>query len=162
MVRFKIGCLLAIVYCIPSSLCWAIPSDKLIAEAKLHDNQQVLYEGELIGSVLGRGDFAWLNLNDGANAIGVWVPSAMAQAVNSAGHYRHRGDLVEVSGIFHRSCSEHGGGLDIHAEQLAVIKGGEVLPETISKKKNLAVVILLGVFACLLIFHILRERQKRR
>jgi len=153
---------LAIGYCLSSSLCWAIPSDKLIAEAKFYDNQQVLYEGELIGSVLGRGDSAWLNLNDGSNAIGVWAPSAMAQIVKNAGYYHHRGDLVAASGIFHRSCPEHGGGLDIHAAQLTVLKSGGALPETISRKKNMALVVLLGAFAGLLIFHILLARQKRR
>ncbi|MBI5873997.1 MAG: DNA-binding protein [Candidatus Omnitrophica bacterium] len=140
----------------------SISSADLIANAKAHDGKIVEYEGELIGSVLGRGDFVWLNLNDGANAIGVWAPCSMAQDIRRAGSYGVRGDWLGVSGVFHRACVEHGGGLDIHAYGLIVLQEGSVVHETITRKKVLLLSLFLGVLACLLIIHILQTRRSSR
>jgi hypothetical protein len=159
---FCVLCLLSIVYCLSSVPCWAVPSGELIAEAKLYDNQEVWYEGELVGSVLNRGDFVWLNLNDGTNALGVWAPRSMIKNVKRGGGYAMRGDWIGVSGIFYRSCLEHGGGLDIHAQKLAVLKEGEALPEIIARKKILLLAILLGVFACLLTIYMFQTKQRAR
>ncbi len=130
------------------SMSWAgwagaTASDELIGNAKLFDGQEVAYEGELIGSVLGRGEFVWLNLNDGKNAIGVWMPRALAVDVRHAGAHSMRGDWLVVSGIFHRACPEHGGGLDIHARIVAVTGEGGKIPEVISYQKFLWLDVLL-------------------
>lgn len=140
----------------------AATSDQLISEAKHFDGQEVVYEGELIGAVLGRGAFAWLNLNDNKNAIGVWMPRELAVAVRHAGSHNMRGDWLAVAGIFHRACAEHGGGLDIHARAVAVVEEGGSITETISFQKILWVGILFGVLACLLIIHIFVQRRSSK
>lgn len=160
--RFSAFFLCSIFYFLFSISCGAVPSGELIVDAKLYDNQEVWYEGELVGSVLGRGDFVWLNLNDGANAIGVWAPRSMAKNVKRWGTYAMRGDWVGVAGVFHKSCLEHGGGLDIHAQKLAVLKEGEALPEIIARKKISFLSVLLGIFACLLITYIFQTKRRTR
>ena len=47
-----------------------INSNDLIDHAKDYDNQTVLYEGEVLGDILYRGDFAWVAVFDGSNTIG--------------------------------------------------------------------------------------------
>jgi hypothetical protein len=62
-----------------------------------------------------------------------------------SGDYRHKGDMVEVMGVFNRACREHGGDLDIHAESIRVIALGYETERPISMSK---VFFTLLVLAC--------------
>ncbi|HQP91252.1 MAG TPA: DNA-binding protein [Candidatus Omnitrophota bacterium] len=147
-----------------SGTCFAqvFSSSDLILDAKDLDGKIIRYQGELIGSILKRGENVWLNLYDGSNAIGVFTSIELAREVKLAGSDKMRGDVVEVEGTFQRSCLEHGGVLDIHAQKLNIIKKGFVLKERIHHKKIIAIAILLGVLACLLIIHILLKKRNER
>jgi hypothetical protein len=140
----------------------AASSNELIAEAKLFDGAHVLYGGEIIGEVLRRGDHAWINVYDGNNAIGVWVPSVLLQNVKHTGGYKWLGDRIRVHGIFHRACLEHGGALDIHAQDLLVVEPGQPLIEDLSSRKILVLVVLLGVLICLLMVRIFLKKLARK
>ena len=141
-------------------LCWMLgsvnpvyaqpmESTELLAQAQMHDGKTVVYAGEIVGEIMRRGDFAWVNIHDGENAIGVWVPQALLKDIVYAGSYKARGDGVEVSGVFRRACPEHGGDLDIHARVLRKIGSGRVCVEKLNiDKKNFAV-ILLGIMIVL-------------
>ncbi len=137
-----------------------ISSNELIVNAKFYDGKMVEYAGEPVGSLLRRGDFCWLNVHDGSNAIGIWMPRHLADAVKHVGRYGTRGDLIRVVGIFSRSCPEHGGGLDIHAQKVEVLKEGYALTESVDPNKIVVLSILLGVLVCLLIIRILLKKQK--
>ncbi|MCM8823992.1 MAG: DNA-binding protein, partial [Candidatus Omnitrophica bacterium] len=50
-----------------------IDSTKLIGNAKEYDGKIIIYEGEVIGDIMLRGKYAWINVNDGKGTIGVWV-----------------------------------------------------------------------------------------
>lgn len=99
------------------AICYAPPlsSTELINNAKEYDGKSVVYTGEVIGDVMVRGDFVWVNLNDGENAIGIWLDKETAKEIQFTGSYRAKGDRLEVTGVFHRACIQHGGDLDIHA-----------------------------------------------
>ncbi len=101
-----------------------ISSTDLINNAKDYDGKTVTYEGEVIGDIMARGEYAWVNVSDDINAIGVWMPKTMTKDIVYSGSYNIKGDLIEVTGVFHRSCEEHGGDLDIHAENIMKIKDG--------------------------------------
>ena len=65
-----------------------ISINDLINNTTAYDMQTVTVEGEAIGEALERGDHAWVNINDGSNAIGIWMtaaetvkPAAVARAV---------------------------------------------------------------------------------
>ena len=120
---FVILCLMLII---PSSRCSAqMPTSlELINNAKQYDSKIITYKGEVIGDVMIRGDYAWLHVNDNIIAIGIWAPKTMVQDIRYAGDYHKKGDIVEVSGTFHRSCLEHGGDLDIHASEINKITPG--------------------------------------
>ena len=75
-------------------------------------------------AILDRGEYSWINLNDGDNAIGIWCKSSMTAPVKFIGDYKNHGDVLEVEGVFHRACSEHGGELDIHAVRVSVVSPG--------------------------------------
>lgn len=99
-------------------------SRALIENARLLDGKRVTYRGEAVTAVMVRGPMAWMNVNDGENAIGVWVRAGDASAVKVLGDYKHTGDTVEVEGLFSRACNEHGGELDIHADRVRVLRAG--------------------------------------
>jgi hypothetical protein len=142
------------------ALCFgqAVSSADLIAKAKDLDGKQVTYSGEAIGDVMKRGDFAWANIHDGANAIGVWMTSEMAAAIRLTGAFKHTGDLVEVTGIFHRVCPEHGGDMDIHAQSLSLIAPGIPMARGCDKVKKDLAIKLLGVLVVIWILSLLKIR----
>lgn len=119
-------------------------SNELLKGAREHDNKPVIYSGEAIGEVMQRGEFVWVNINDGDNAIGIWVSAALEKEINFTGSYKSQGDIVEISGVFHRACTEHGGDLDIHAQTLRKISDGKMIGHKFDSFKVKLILSLLG------------------
>lgn len=143
------------------TVCCAQPlsSSELINNAKEYDGKTVVYGGEVIGDVMVRGDFAWINLNDGQNAIGIWLDKDLAKEIKYTGSYQAKGDRLEITGVFHRSCIQHGGDMDIHAQVLRKISPGELVKEQLHTGKRNFTIILLGILCLVLIF--VRRRGSR-
>ncbi|MFZ5801034.1 MAG: DNA-binding protein [Candidatus Omnitrophota bacterium] len=131
-----------------------ISSTELIEHAKEYDGKMVIFQGEAVGEVMRRGAFAWVNLNDGANALGIWLPISLASAITFTGGYKTSGDIIEIRGTFHRACLQHGGDLDIHAEELTVVKKGCRRQVGFDVRKKYWVFILAGISVCLLILRV--------
>jgi aspartyl/asparaginyl-tRNA synthetase len=127
----------------------AVSSAELIVNAKQYDGKTVTYQGEAVGDIMRRGDYAWVNLNDGNAAIGVLVKKTDLADITYLGSYRAKGDVVEVVGIFNRSCPEHGGDLDIHAQEIKKIIPGKSYFRQLNMKK-LYIGLLLTLTALLL------------
>jgi len=135
-------------------VCYAQPisSTELINNAKEYDGKTVVYAGEVIGDVMVRGDFAWVNLSDDQNAIGIWLDKKLAKEIQFTGSYQTKGDRVEITGVFQRNCIQHGGDMDIHAQGLRKISPGEPVQEKIDTVKRKFAIILLGILFLVLIF----------
>lgn len=140
--------------------CYAQPisSTELINNAKQYDGKIVVYEGEVIGDVMVRGDYAWINVNDGEKAIGIWIKAALAKDIVYTGSYKSKGDGVEITGIFHRACIEHGGDLDIHAQSLRKTASGRHIQERLNLGKRNFVIILLGILCLIWILTLLKGK----
>jgi len=139
--------------CLFSAMAAADPGNKnvssteMIESASALDGTSVLYSGEVVGDVLYRGNYAWINVSDGSNAIGVWVPAAEAKKIESTGRYRFTGDTVSVSGTFHRACTDHGGDMDIHADTVLVTEKGHAVEDAPSGTLMIsAVIFFLSAF----------------
>jgi hypothetical protein len=141
------------------TVCYAQPisSTELINNAREYDGKSVVYAGEVIGDVMARGDFVWVNINDGENAMGVWLNKEFAGEIQFAGSYHAKGDRVEITGVFHRGCIQHGGDMDIHAQDIRKISPGRPVREELDTSKRNFTFILLGVLCLVLIF----VRQQR-
>ena len=118
----------------------------LLNNAKQYDGEPIVYKGEIIGDIMVRGDHAWLHVNDGTIAIGVWIPKNLIGNISFAGDYQKRGDILEVSGIFHRSCLEHGGDLDIHASEIKKAASGNWTVQPISRIK-----VFIGILSLIFV-----------
>lgn len=101
-----------------------VSSTQLIEEASKLDGKTVSYKGEVIGDIMDRGNYAWINVSDGTNAIGIYIPAAEAKKIQYVGRYCVVGDTVSLTGTFHRACAEHGGDLDIHTDSITVTAKG--------------------------------------
>ncbi len=108
---------------------------ELIENGKLLDGSEVSMTVEMIGDVMSRGEFAWVNGLDSTGAMGFWIPSDQASKVKVLGNGKFKGDTVRISGIFHRACQEHGGDMDIHVSYLAIIKPGYSFTRKIPDEK---------------------------
>ena len=139
---FIIALLILLVPTIAFADAESIGSNDLIDRAKDYDGQTVVYEGEVVGDILYRGDYAWLAVFDGNNTIGCYVTAEQAKQVSVVGGYGKSGDTIRIEGIFHRACAEHGGDLDIHSVSIRVLTVGETVAVSHSK--------LVTILACAL------------
>jgi hypothetical protein len=140
----------------------AVSSNTLLSNPKQYDGKTIVYRGEVVGEVMRRGDFCWINVHDGENAIGVWVPKELANEIIYSGDYRHRGDWVEISGVMHRSCVQHGGDLDIHAKTLKRLYPGRPLHERLHISKRNLVFLLSGMLVLVWFLGYGSTRRKKR
>ncbi|MDD5495836.1 MAG: DNA-binding protein [Candidatus Omnitrophica bacterium] len=160
--KFKILIFLFLIFALslltPNSqlmTCYAgtISSKNLIERANQIDGRRVTYEGEIIGAIMDRGEYSWINVSDSNNAIGIWCKSDMLKDIKFIGDYKQQGDILEIKGIFNRACPEHNGELDIHADSVKIIKAGFLTPQKFSKRnlKISAILFLATAFLMLLV-----------
>lgn len=139
-----------------------IGSGVLVEHMKEYDGMTVTFTGEAIGEAMVRGDHAWIHLNDDAyyeknieegaslggqnSGMPVWVSADLAAKIQVFGDYKHEGDVVRVTGVFHDACAEHGGDTDIHAESLDVVRPGRRVVDE-PKPAKLAWAVGLSVLA---------------
>ncbi|MDP2941480.1 MAG: DNA-binding protein [Candidatus Omnitrophota bacterium] len=136
----------------------SVSSTELINNARQYDGKAISYQGEVIGEVMRRGDHAWVNLNDGKNAIGIWMPLAQSALIAYAGSYKSKGDWIEVEGVFNSSCTEHGGSLDIHAQSVIKKMSGRAVAQKLNPDKKQLAIILAGILAVIWILMLFTRR----
>lgn len=134
----------------------SISSAELINNAKLYDGKAVIYEGEVIGDIMVRGEYAWINVNDGQNAIGIWLDKNLTRDILFTGSYKSKGEWLEISGIFQRACLGHGGDLDIHALAIRKIRPGRQTIERLNISKKNRALVLLGVLCLVAVLKLLK------
>lgn len=133
----------------------------LVENTKAYDQQVVTIQGEAIGEVLERGEYSWVNISDGTNAIGIWMKTTDADTIKYFGDYKNIGDTVKVTGVFSRDCTEHGGDVDIHCASYEIVKEGSVVISKISHSKALTAAILLISAALATFFYNKVIRKKK-
>lgn len=139
-----------------------VSSTELIEHARDFDGKEVTYQGEVIGEVMNRGDHSWVNLNDGENAVGIWLDNNFLGLISFYGSYQARGDWLEVRGIFNRACRMHGADLDIHAMYVKKLREGRAIDNRLVPAKQKLAIILSGVLLCLLIGQLLSRKLKKK
>ena len=133
-------------------------NDLIENSIKFNDNY-VTIKGEAIGEALERGQNGWININDGTNAIGVWMTKDMMEQVKSYGDYKTKGDTLEIYGKFSRDCREHGGEIDIHADKITITAKGKVDIPTV-KSNRLIIASIFTIITIPLAIYFLKDRLK--
>jgi hypothetical protein len=143
---------------------WAAPAVREYSSVELlnlpreYDNIPVLYQGEVIGDIMARGEKVWFNVSDGENALGIFAQRELAAEIKITGKYRQIGDTVIVLGEFNRACSEHGGELDIHARQIEKIAAGYTVTRPVSGLK----IILPALLAVIVLSLSVLDRKRKK
>ena len=131
----------------------------LIENSVALDNKEVTIQGEAIGEALERGEYAWININDTTNAIGVWVKTSDIAQIKYYGDYKNKGDVVKVTGIYHRACSEHGGDIDVHCESIEVVESGYAVQRQLSPHK-IIVALTMALLAAVIVLVFIKSRRQ--
>ncbi|MDD2751661.1 MAG: DNA-binding protein [Candidatus Omnitrophica bacterium] len=153
----------AFCFCIYSDLqAQPLSSSELINHAAQYDGKTVAYTGEAIGDLMVRGNYAWINLNDGSNAIGIWIDKNLVRDIIYTGSHKSQGDWIEVAGVFHRACSLHGGDLDIHGQAIKKIASGKKLTQQPDREKRKIGITLLGGLCLALILQLFKKPLKKK
>ena len=142
----------------PVSADTAIGINDLIADGTTYDGTQVTVQGEALGEAMQRGDYSWVNISDGTNAIGIWMETEDARRITDYGNYKQIGDTIEVTGTFYSNCAQHGGDVDIHCTGMRVVSQGHPSSETVSGTK-IAVAAILFLLVCALFGIYVRMRK---
>ncbi len=131
----------------PVSADTAIAINDLISNGTTYDGTQVTVQGEALGEAMQRGDYSWVNISDGTNAIGIWMKTEDARRITYYGDYKKIGDTIEVTGTFYLNCAQHGGDVDIHCTAMRIVSQGHLSSETISGTK-IAIAAILFLLVC--------------
>ncbi|WP_303866209.1 hypothetical protein [Acetobacterium wieringae] len=135
----------SLLFCLNGSVLAAdvIELNQLVENAEAMDGQSVTVSGEAIGEALERGDHAWVNINDGTNAMGIWMPLDVTQHIKVFGDYKHHGDQLQITGVFNRACAQHGGDVDIHSDSITVLMAGYATDESVPALKIIIGLMLM-------------------
>lgn len=130
-----------------------VPISELIENADVYQNKEICIEAEVIGEIMNRGEYSWINLLDSTGSIGVWITSEMAKEITYTGKYNVKGDYVKIYGLFQDECKLHGGEADIHCNQIVILETGIKQIEKVSGYKLAAMIILMITAIALSIFY---------
>ncbi len=139
-----------------------VSSTDLIKNSKEYDGKTVTYEGEVIGDVMQRGEYGWINVADGKDVIGIWCKKEDLNKIKFAGSYTREGDRIKAIGIFNMCCSQHQGGLDIHAQELEVVEPGIEITYPLNEGKAKLVGILAITALGFIFLSILRRSSIKK
>lgn len=103
-----------------------ISLNELIENSQAYDGKVIQVQGEVLLEAMERDSSAWININDGTNAMGVYMPQESVQAIQHYGDYHTIGDTIHIEAVFNRSCKVHGGDMDLHFNKFIQITPGKV------------------------------------
>ncbi len=124
-----------------------LSTSDLVENSYKWDGKTVSFKGEVLQDLMVRADGTWMNLSDGNNtAMGVFVPRGVTMPVISRTEdYRTVGDVVVITGIFHRVCVQHQGETDIHATSVTIATPGSTKSNPIHLDRVVWFVVLAGL-----------------
>ena len=129
-----------------------LSTNDLVENSYAWDGKVVSFKGEVLEDLMERSDGVWMNLSDGNNtAMGVFVPRSVAMpTIEHTGDYRTVGDIVLITGVFHRTCVQHEGETDIHATSVTVVTPGFARSNPVHGDRVVLLVVLVVPLAVVL------------
>lgn len=122
------------------------------------DGKSVRFSGEAIGEALkAGGDYRWVNVLQEGVAIGVFTSAESIEGIDGYGGWAQNGTTIEVTGVHHVACEQHGGDLDVHATSVEILSPASARQHTVHPIQ--AVLALLGALLAAVLA--LRYRQLR-
>jgi hypothetical protein len=158
-----------------------VAADDLIECPAAFDGVTVSYRGEAVRAILRRGPRSWVHLNDdryalelgplydhrtavgGNSGIPVSIPTSVADTIRNVGGPRHRGDVLQVTGVFRRADPRDGGGPTIQADAARTTQTGRPVRRSLDTARLLtAAVITLAALGATHLAHTRHPDRTRR
>ncbi|MCE5192758.1 hypothetical protein LLF88_02250 [bacterium] len=141
-----------------------LSTNDLVENSYKWDGKIISFKGEVLEDVMQRKDGVWMNLSDGNNtAMGVFVPKDVAMpSIEYTESYRTVGDVVLITGVFHRTCIQHEGETDIHATSVTVVTPGSVRANPIHSDRVVLFVVLVMLLGIVLWLYYRRPADTAR
>jgi hypothetical protein len=158
-----------------------VVADELIECPAMFDGVTVSYRGEAVRAVLARGARSWVHLNDdpyalelgplydhrtavgGNSGIPVSIPTTVADTIAYVGGPRHRGDILEVTGVFHRADPRDGGGPAIQADAATITQVGRPVRRSVDNARLLTAAVIAAIaLGTALLAHVRSPERVRR
>lgn len=119
--------------------------NELVENPNPYDQMTITIQAEVIGEVLERGEYSWINVNDQTNAIGIWLPTEWTRQISTFGSYSNRGDIISITGTFYHANVEHDSEMMIEANSIKIIEKGYEITHDVSPYKFMFSIILLTI-----------------
>ncbi len=139
----------------------AVSISELTEQAKKLDGATVIITGEAIAPPMIRGSMAWVNIEDSSGAVGVWISVQDLRRVSYFGSYAASGDTLRIVGTFNRTCSSHGGDLDVHALSISILQAGQNRKHFLTPFRIVISIILSGCSLAVLGLSLIRTVRTR-
>jgi len=139
-----------------------ITGEMLNKEGKKYNGKVIVFQGEAIGDIMKRGEYAWGNVKEGDFLIGVWMTYKDAKKIKYPGRYGIKGDNLRIEGVYNENCPEHFGEKDIHAINVEIINEGSPDKEKLDMGK-IWLSFFLGISTLIFILYsrrVLREESE--
>jgi hypothetical protein len=153
-----------------------VTSGDLVDCPAYHDGHLVRYRGEIVGAIMIRGSFAWIQVNDdiyadagplpthaeflGGNAgVGVLLPVSATRVIERIGGPHTQGDVVEVVGRFQRIDDETREVAVIRASTLEVVQPGTDVWLPIQTDRLVAALLLVPLAGSAVTLQIIARRR---
>jgi len=141
-----------------------LSTNELVENSYKWDGETVSFKGEVLQDLMVRTDGTWMNLSDGNNtAMGVFVPKDVTMpAILRTEDYRTVGDVVLITGVFHRVCVQHEGETDIHATSVTIVTPGSTKSNPIHLDRVVLFVALVGLLVLVLWLYYRKPTDRTR
>jgi hypothetical protein len=139
-----------------TSVVFALPTiSDMINNPNMYNGKFLTVQGQAVGSIMRRGDYAWVNMTDGAQSLGFWMPYALAKEIKYTTSYDFKGDLLTVEGTFVAMSLKHDGDMEFDVSKIVkIVPGGKVFHEINFDR----VIFLIVISAVAFVLWILKRR----
>ncbi|BBJ27821.1 DNA-binding protein [Athalassotoga saccharophila] len=110
------------------SVIFAMPTiSDMINNPSTYDGKFLTVQGQAVGSIMRRGDYAWVNMTDGSQTLGFWMPYSLATQIKYTASYNFKGDLLTVEGTFVAMSLKHDGDMEFDVSKIVkIVPGGRI------------------------------------
>ncbi len=125
------------------SVIFAMPTiSDMIDNPSIYNGKFLTVQGRAVGSIMRRGDYAWVNMTDGAQTLGFWMPYSLAKEIKYTASYNFEGDLLTVEGTFVAMSLKHDGDMEFDVSKIIeIVPGGRVVHK-IDLNEIIALIVL--------------------
>jgi hypothetical protein len=127
----------------------------MINNPEIYNGKFLTVQGQTVDSVMRRGDYAWVNMTDGTQTLGFWMPYSLAKEIKYTASYDFRGDLLTVEGTFVAMSLKHDGDMEFDVSKIVKIIPGEKIIHTIDFDR---IIFLIVIFVIAFVLWVLKKK----